>query len=204
MYGIIIGGSTDGYIKNSDIMYNDNYGLAFSGVDRYNLTNNTIKYNLNRDVYLYGGSTDNLIYDNNFEVNLMVVDDSGNDWNSSTKGNLWDNFDSDDEGCHNDSGYCAENYTIGGSAGAVAYYPKYTGVNGTIQTINCNSCDNCTALITNWTAAFNDTLNLTGDDIGQSGNCIDFAIIIWLTELVVGLVWILVAVLVLIGLQFIT
>ncbi len=173
-----IGDSSGGEFKNCTIMFNKEYGLHLQyDIDNYNFTNNTIKYNYDRDVYIVASSQlfDNRFWKNHFEVSALTVDlDGDNHWNLTISGNQWDNYDSDDEDCISVAGFCANDYQIGGGTESYDKKAIYTGIQGTLNDYNCSICGDCTERIHNWSIQFGDNLTLRADINNFGDHCIDF------------------------------
>ncbi len=172
------GDGSGGEFKNCTIMFNKEHGLhLYYDIDNYNFTNNTIKYNYDRDVYIQANSQlfDNRFWKNHFEVNALVVDlDGDNHWNLTISGNQWDNYDSDDEDCTSVAGFCANDYQIGGSTGSYDKKAIYTGIQGTLNDYNCSTCGDCTERIHNWSIQFGDNLTLRANINNFGATCVDF------------------------------
>ena len=124
--GIQLDAASDIIISNNYIYDNTNgaaSGIIFSANSVNNsITGNTIYGNTN-GVGIIPGSENNLFYNNEFRNNgIHAVDwDSKNEWNSTTIGNYWDDYD----GYDNDlDGIGDTPYTgIVGGVGSLDYFP---------------------------------------------------------------------------------
>jgi len=94
VYGIELQVSYNNKISDNHI--NDNYiGLMIHLFSSFNIiSGNVIRENFDSGLYLSGGSSNNLIYQNFFRQNRLHVEDYGinNTWNSTIIGNYWDNY----------------------------------------------------------------------------------------------------------------
>jgi len=91
--------STGNRMFNNIIESNSNFGIFLSSAQNNMLYNNTISGNGNYGLEIYGNTTGNRIYHNNFINNThQAYDDGSNIWNSSYPdgGNYWSDYSGND------------------------------------------------------------------------------------------------------------
>lgn len=109
-------------VINNSIFNNQMNGILLMWSDKNNFSGNIIKYNQLNGIYLYSGSSDNLIYDNRIVYNNLNALDDGmsNHWNSSLVGNYWGDYSGKDT---NDDGIGDSPYGINGTANSYDELP---------------------------------------------------------------------------------
>jgi hypothetical protein len=125
------GFSENNYFKNNTIRYNSQYGLYLHAntVGRNFKNNyfseNEVYSNANKDIYLVNFAQENIFWNNTFDTPLMLYTSEGytNYWNDSITGNDWLMFNSDEQGCFDDSGHCTVPVTI--DSNNIDYLPQY-------------------------------------------------------------------------------
>jgi parallel beta-helix repeat protein len=131
--GIAIWGSTNNIVVNSTFQNNNWVGLAISS-SQNKIMNNRVIDNKKEQIFLYPGSKNNKIYNNNFihksGYNNVSDDGVNNNWNISGTGNYWSNWTSPD---NNNDGIVDKPYEISGNAGAKDYYPLVEPYDGKIE-----------------------------------------------------------------------
>ncbi|TFG24466.1 MAG: hypothetical protein EU529_04195 [Promethearchaeota archaeon] len=85
------------FSEDNDFSYNSMYGIYLSASSMNTFKGNTITDNNDIGLYVFqavGGSNNNYFYENFFRSNAIhaVDEGDGNNWNSSTIGNFWDNY----------------------------------------------------------------------------------------------------------------
>jgi hypothetical protein len=129
-------------------------GICFQNTGTSHIWKNTVHDNSIEQIYIYGTSSWNYIYDNVIYVGSSGARDEGsnNQWDYGNTGNWWSNYEPPGV------------YNIPGSAGSVDRYPRgpsistptsttstSTATNTTSSTTTTTSTNIETVLVTNWT-----------------------------------------------------
>jgi len=182
-FGLTSSNGYDHIIRGNVISDNGNDGLRFYGGNGINITENIIRRNQN-GVEIEWTSTGFVIYKNYFIGNTLHANDDvgGNEFNSSSVGNYWDNYTGNDNSPYDGIGDTPYNF-IGGGMGAVDNYPIHQNPIHNGEPIHI---DETGASAFNWsrTALLKDWINGKGSasdpyiiedlviDAGSSGSCI--------------------------------
>ncbi len=174
------GGGPGSITVQNCIVQEFNNGVYVEGSDTNKFINNVIKNNVSNDVVIDFASDANIFYDNDFNSEVNILDNSANThWdnydgvNDNAPGNHWDAYDEPAEGCNDispsDDGYCDAAYIVT-SSGSKDYYSKYVG---TASQNECSTCAECNSKINN--ASAGETIYLTSNIINyNNGDCISF------------------------------
>ncbi len=111
----------EGIILNNSISFNGQYGMLLSQSYKLYIQENDLFYN-DIGIIIYGSSSNNTIYLNNFIGNIInAVDNSSNNyWDNGSIGNYWDDYNGIDL---DNNGIGDTPYNISGSANAVDNFP---------------------------------------------------------------------------------
>ncbi len=122
--GIIIDNSIDNTVEGTLAKQNQQNGIYLTNGDDTTIHNNILIDNVMDGINIATGSANNLLYGNIFLGNARHAYDNGagNDWNSTTIGNYWDNHTGPDTSPND--GIVDVPYTfIKGGAGSIDYLP---------------------------------------------------------------------------------
>ena len=113
--------SNDNEIKDNTVENNKN-GIYLWTSNTNTIRNNKIQNNDIYGVFISSSSSENTIFLNDFSKNFGANsrDDGNNNWNDSSQGNYWDDYNDYDE---NKNGIGDNPYLISGSGGNLDYYP---------------------------------------------------------------------------------
>jgi parallel beta-helix repeat protein len=119
-YGFYVQEDWFGSHKNNSFIDNDvrnnNYGFYLGNATNFVIRNNLIEGN-DKGLYFVKSNNNNVFY-NEFESNIVQAsEDLSNNWNHSSGGNYWSNYNSDSEGCFdsNFDGFCDSPYSLDNS-----------------------------------------------------------------------------------------
>ncbi len=155
-FGLSSSNGNDHIIKGNLVSDNLNDGLRFYGGNGCNITENIIQRN-EHGVEIEWTSTNFVVFKNSFIGNVLHAYDGvgGNEFNSATIGNYWENYTGNDNSPLDGIGDIPYNF-IGGGHGAIDNFPIYqnpmhTGEKIRIDEKGVNAFNwSQTALIKNW------------------------------------------------------
>ncbi|MBD3352861.1 MAG: hypothetical protein GF364_15355 [Candidatus Lokiarchaeota archaeon] len=127
--GIDLAQIDEGYLYQNNISHNvdsNGYGIHLNNsVSNLSVYLNNITNNMGIGLYIDADSNqDNLVYNNTFISNTINGEDNGtsNDWNTTTQGNFWDDYDGFDA---TGNGFGETPYTVSGVSNAKDFIPEW-------------------------------------------------------------------------------
>lgn len=150
---------------------NTSYGIQFANNNSNNTINNSEATRNGTDISITGTSSNN-IFTNNHLISKYSISDTS--VAPIYAGNWWEAYDTDSEGCNDivpagGNNICDTLYPVRTTPTAINdATPQYKGGTGTIYT--CADCSDCNTKII--LAQYGDTVELTKNIFGNTGNCI--------------------------------
>lgn len=170
-YGIFFADNGYSYYNNiveAIVDNSQNNGIYFGHYAKYNtLASTTIKTS-GTDIKLLSSAVGNYLFNNELTSKTKIDEafSGSNFWDVGGKGNHWEAFDDNSEGCVNDgTGICVDDYSINSSS--LDHFPKYKGG---FDTVTCSTCADCNAKIAQ--AQFGDIVQLTQSIFNVLATCI--------------------------------
>ena len=119
--GVYLVNSDSNTVKDNTIESN-NIGIYLSSSDSNTIKNNIIRDNNAHGIFIPSTSSSNTIYLNDFDYNMNsnARDEGSNNWDYSSQGNYWDDYNDYDS---NGNGIGDSPYAIDGSGGNQDNYP---------------------------------------------------------------------------------
>jgi len=119
--GILLTGSSENRLSNNEIVTNSE-GILLDNSANNTLMNNSLYMN---GLGIYLNASGNMIYMNRFSNFMNALDEGMNIWNSSSAGNLWDDYNGTDA---DGNGIGDTPYIVNATTGSIDYMPLANNV----------------------------------------------------------------------------